>query len=90
MHDQEYVHTNYIARLVPQYGNVQRIILAGGAMAPPGATTAYTYIHLGAIGCLITNINVPVYISSISLYRPIFFCVRNLNCQSLITSRWLT
>ena len=34
MHDQENVHINYIARLVPQYGNVQRIILAP-PLAPP-------------------------------------------------------
>ena len=40
MHDQEYVHINYIARLVPQYGNVQRIILA-----PPWRRHCY---HLSA------------------------------------------
>ena len=42
MHDQEYVHMNYIARLVPQYGNVQRIILA-----PPGAATAVNHDRTG-------------------------------------------
>ena len=48
MHDQENVHTNYIARLVPQYGNVQRIILAwgGGGGAWPPLISPYIELNI--------------------------------------------